>query len=82
MFKSDLAKRLKCEDRGPVSNNSDGITSWHNACSLCSSRAHVVILANGERKLACPKCLLILKEKDQEEMTLQTLKKLEKMANK
>ena len=58
---NEIEKRLKCEDRGPVDPfNEDGMR-WVVSCARCMHTAHVVILlTGGERKYACPRCLVFL----------------------
>ena len=58
---NEMEKRLKCEDRGPVDPFSEDGLRWVVSCARCMHTAHVVILlTGGERKYACPRCLVFL----------------------
>ena len=58
---NDMEKRLKVEDRGPVDPFNDGALRWVVSCARCMHTAHIVIVgATGERKYACPRCLVFL----------------------
>jgi len=58
---NEMEKRLRCEDRGPVDPFTDGALRWVVCCGRCNHTAHIVIVhATGERKYACPRCLVFL----------------------
>jgi hypothetical protein len=51
-------------DRGPVSSFIKDNQGWIECCARCHTTVHILImLDDGKREKACPKCLVITKDR-------------------
>lgn len=62
----NLERVYNCHDRGPVSSWTDEEgRRWIESCARCYAFVHIVIMKKtGERLKACPRCLVILGERE------------------
>ena len=56
---NNLESVFRCIDRGAVSSFSTGNVTWIECCARCHATVHIIIMADGKREKACPRCLVI-----------------------